>query len=68
MMESFTVLNGGDERVCENGFKEEGDSLRDHILEEMDSIFLDIDERLIISRMVSDSEREVNSGNDGYKF
>ncbi|KAI5446809.1 hypothetical protein KIW84_014593 [Lathyrus oleraceus] len=55
MMESFTVLNGGGERVCENGFKEEGDSLGDHILEEMESFFLDIDERLIISRMVSDS-------------
>ncbi|XP_012569941.1 WPP domain-associated protein isoform X2 [Cicer arietinum] len=52
--ESFGVMNGGD-RVCENGVKEDDESLGDHILEEMESFFLDIDERLIISRMVNDS-------------
>ncbi|KAK2448313.1 hypothetical protein QL285_007593 [Trifolium repens] len=54
MKERFGLMNGG-ERVCENGFKVEDESLGDHILEEMESFFLDIDERLIISRMVSDS-------------
>lgn len=46
-MESFDVIDG-DERYYDNG-KE------DHLLEEMESFFLDIDERLVISRMVSDS-------------
>ncbi|XP_045802161.1 WPP domain-associated protein [Trifolium pratense] len=54
MKERFGLMNGG-ERVCENGFKEEDESIGDHILEEMESFFVDIDERLIISRMVSDS-------------
>ncbi|KAJ1376376.1 putative WPP domain-associated protein isoform X1 [Sesbania bispinosa] len=45
-------MDGG-ERICENG--KEDESLGDHILEEIESFFLDIDERLIISRMVSDS-------------
>lgn len=52
-MESFAVMDGG-ERICENGTKED-ESLGDHILEEMESFLLDIDERLTISRMVSDS-------------
>ncbi|XP_061339725.1 WPP domain-associated protein [Gastrolobium bilobum] len=52
MMESFAVTNGG-ERTCNNG--EENERLGDHILEEMESFFLDIDESLAISRMVSDS-------------
>ncbi|XP_058762782.1 WPP domain-associated protein-like [Vicia villosa] len=55
MMDGFTAMNGGGERVSENGVLEEDESLGDHILEEMESFFLDIDERLIISRMVSDS-------------
>ncbi|KAJ1440449.1 putative WPP domain-associated protein isoform X1 [Sesbania bispinosa] len=45
-------MDGG-ERICENG--KEDESLGDHILEEMESFLLDIDERLTISRMVSDS-------------
>ncbi|XP_027339567.1 WPP domain-associated protein [Abrus precatorius] len=51
-MESFAVMEGG-ERIYDNG--KEDESLGDHILEEMESFLVDIDERLIISRMVSDS-------------
>ncbi|CAI8590384.1 unnamed protein product [Vicia faba] len=54
MMEGFTFMDGGGE----NGVEKEDERLGDHIIEEMESIFLDIDEideRLIISRMVSDS-------------
>ncbi|KAK7331280.1 hypothetical protein VNO77_25500 [Canavalia gladiata] len=51
-MESLAVMDGG-ERIRDNG--EEDESLGDHILEEMESFLVDIDERLIISRMVSDS-------------
>lgn len=52
-MESFAVMDDG-ERICENGTKED-ESLGDHILEEMESFLLDIDEQLTISRIVSDS-------------
>lgn len=47
-------MNGG-EKVFANGVKDDDESLGEHILEEMESFFDDIDERLIISRMVSDS-------------
>ncbi|KAK7303568.1 hypothetical protein RJT34_14477 [Clitoria ternatea] len=50
--ESFTVRDGV-ERICDNGIEDKG--LGEHILEEMESFLEDIDERLIISRMVSDS-------------
>ncbi|MED6111430.1 hypothetical protein PIB30_052223 [Stylosanthes scabra] len=60
--------NGKEHRGSENGregdvgkenggseYDRENESLGDHILEEMESFWLDIDERLTISRMVSDS-------------
>ncbi|KAL1358880.1 hypothetical protein HN51_004110 [Arachis hypogaea] len=61
MMESLVVMdccecpgdNGKENGGSENGI--ENESLGDHILEEMESFWLDIDERLTISRMVSDS-------------
>ncbi|KAL2341550.1 hypothetical protein Fmac_009490 [Flemingia macrophylla] len=52
MEESFAVIEGG-ERIYDNDEKD--GSLGDHIIEEIDSFLADIDERLIISRMVSDS-------------
>lgn len=52
MEESFAVIGGG-ERIYDNGTKD--GSLGDYIIEEMDSFLADIDEPLIISRMVSDS-------------
>ncbi|CAL0301028.1 unnamed protein product [Lupinus luteus] len=52
-METFTLNMDGGECYSDNG--NENESLGDHILEEMESIWLDIDERLTIIRMVSDS-------------
>ncbi|XP_019425669.1 PREDICTED: WPP domain-associated protein-like isoform X2 [Lupinus angustifolius] len=44
-----------DDGECYSDNGKENESLGDHILEEMESIWIDIDRRLIISRMVSDS-------------
>ncbi|XP_019420011.1 PREDICTED: WPP domain-associated protein-like isoform X1 [Lupinus angustifolius] len=52
-MEKFILNMDGRECYRDNG--NENESLGDHILEEMESIWLDIDERLTILRMVSDS-------------
>ncbi|KAE9591589.1 hypothetical protein Lal_00038824 [Lupinus albus] len=46
-------MDDGEYYTDDNG--KENESLGDHILEEMESIWIDIDRRLIISRMVSDS-------------
>ncbi|KAE9594837.1 hypothetical protein Lal_00013215 [Lupinus albus] len=52
-METFNLNMDGGECYSDNG--KENESLGDYILEEMESIWLDIDERLTILRLVSDS-------------
>ncbi|RDX95200.1 WPP domain-associated protein, partial [Mucuna pruriens] len=53
-MESFADMEGG-ERIYDNGKEDESLGHDIDIVEEMDSFLGDIDEKLIVSRMVSDS-------------
>ncbi|CAJ1962958.1 unnamed protein product [Sphenostylis stenocarpa] len=53
-MESVAVMKGG-ETIYDNGKEDESVGSHIDIVEEMESILVDVDEQMIVSRMVSDS-------------